>query len=60
MYIKVQNELTAAVNELRDEYALQKFGIKYDDIKDEELKKAIRTAIPVAISEAEPKDVGEN
>ncbi len=60
MYIQVQNELTAAVNELRDEYALQKFGVKYEDLKDEDLRKAIRTAIPVAISEAEPKDVGGN
>lgn len=60
MYIKVQNELTAAVNELRDEYSLQKFGVKYKDLKDEELRKAIQTAIPVAISEAEPKDVGGN
>ncbi|MDR2511444.1 MAG: biopolymer transporter ExbD [Bacteroidales bacterium] len=58
MYIKVQNELTAAFNELRDEYALEHFGVKFTDIKDEDVKKDIQKAIPMAISEAEPKDYG--
>jgi len=58
MYIQVQNELTAAFNELRDELSMEKFGAKYEDLKNVEYQKSIRTAIPLKISEAEPKDVG--
>jgi biopolymer transport protein ExbD len=58
MYIKVQNELTAAVNELRNELSKKKFGVKFEDLKDEAQTKAIQKAIPVSISEAEPKNVG--
>ncbi len=58
MYIAVQNELTAAVNEMRDELSMDKFGKKFDDLTNEEHRKAIQKAIPVAISEAEPKDIG--
>jgi biopolymer transport protein ExbD len=58
MYITVQNELAAAVNELRDELSRQKFGLPFQELKNEEYNKAIRQAIPMAISEAEPKDVG--
>jgi biopolymer transport protein ExbD len=51
-YIAVQNELVAAVNELRNELAKQHFGKPYDDL---ELDKqdAIRKVIPSKISEAE-------
>lgn len=56
-YIKVQNELTAAVNELRDEAAMQQFGQKLDDLKLEEAD-AVRMYVPMSISEAEPKNVG--
>lgn len=58
MYIAVQNELTAAINEMRDELSLEKFGKKFEDLTNEEYRKAIQKAIPVAISEAEPKDIG--
>ncbi len=57
MYISVQNELVAAVNELRDELASQKFGKTYGNCNTEQ-KEAIREAIPSRISEAEPKMVG--
>lgn len=56
-YIAVQNELVAAVNELRDELSTQKFGKKYLDLTSEQ-KDAIRDAIPSRISEAEPKTIG--
>jgi len=58
MYIKVQNELTAAFNEMRNEYAMQHYGVKFADLSDSHIKRAIQKAIPVAISEAEPKDYG--
>ncbi len=57
MYLKVQNELTAAVNELRDELSREKFSRKYVDCNDSQ-REAIDKAIPVAISEAEPKNIG--
>jgi biopolymer transport protein ExbD len=60
MYLKVQNELTAAVNELRDELSVQKFGVKLDQLGNEDQIAAIKAAIPVPISEAEPENVGGN
>jgi len=53
-YIQVQNELTRALNELRDELALQKFGREYLKLEEAE-QEAIRKAIPPNISEAEPR-----
>lgn len=58
MYLKVQNELTAAINELRDDLCKQKFGIKMAELKNEDQINAIKAAIPVSISEAEPENVG--
>ena len=57
MYIKVQNELAAAYNELRDELAQRKFGKKYDDLIKEQAD-AISDIYPQIISEAEPKNIG--
>lgn len=58
-YIAVQNELTAAYNELKNELAQKKFGIKYDDMKEEDpRRKAIEKIYPLKISEAEPKNIG--
>jgi hypothetical protein len=41
MYIKVQNELTAAYNELRDELAMDRFGRVFDRL-DTDQQAAIR------------------
>lgn len=57
-YIAVQNELVGAINELRDELAMEKFAKKYEDC-DEEQQDAVRTVFPSRISEAEPKKVGK-
>ncbi|MBO5854757.1 MAG: biopolymer transporter ExbD [Bacteroidales bacterium] len=59
MYLMVQNELTAAVNELRDEMAKARFGRAYIDCSQAQ-REAIDKAIPIAISEAEPKNIGGN
>nr|NQU90062.1 biopolymer transporter ExbD [Bacteroidota bacterium] len=59
MYIAVQNELAAAINELRDELSMEKFGRKYKELINEDDKKSIQDAIPVPISEAEPEDIGD-
>ncbi len=57
MYLKVQNELVAAYNELRKELAQKKFGKKYSELKADE-KEAINKIYPQRISEAEPKNIG--
>ncbi|MDP2424343.1 MAG: biopolymer transporter ExbD [Bacteroidales bacterium] len=57
MYIQVQNELTSAFNDLRNEMAMEKFGLRYSQLPNE-WKEAVNKAVPVAISEAEPEDVG--
>ena len=57
MYIQVQNELTRAINELRDDLSNEKFGKPYGELdKNTEKDKiiAIRTVYPQRISEAEP------
>lgn len=56
-YIAVQNELVAAINELRNDLGSQKFGKSYANCTPEQ-KDAIREAIPSRISEAEPKQIG--
>lgn len=62
-YISVQNELSAAVNELRNELSLEKFNVAYSELNpgDESDKPkilAVRAVYPQRISEAEPKDFG--
>ncbi len=58
MYIKVQNELAAAFNEMKDELSMELFGIKYTQLVDEERIKGVNAAVPIRISEAEPEDIG--
>ncbi len=58
MYIAVQNELAAAVREIRDEVSREFFGMRFSELRDEELVNSVRRAVPMAISEAEPKDIG--
>jgi biopolymer transport protein ExbD len=59
-YIFVQNELAAAVRELRDELANEYFGMDFNVLlkADEAKAKAVQKAIPMAISEAEPANFG--
>jgi biopolymer transport protein ExbD len=59
MYVQVQNELQRAVNELRNETALQYFGKKYDAL-DSAAQRAVSIAIPMNISEAPPMDYSNN
>ncbi|MCG6187952.1 ExbD/TolR family protein [Maribellus maritimus] len=60
-YLAVQNELVAAINELRDELAREHFGKPYDELEEDQ-QSAIRDIYPQKISEAEPKgkNVGGN
>lgn len=54
VYIMVQNELTRAFNEVRDEVSMLKFGKKFADLQEEQ-SKVITSAVPLKISEAEPR-----
>lgn len=54
-YIAVQNELVKAVNEIRNNFARENFGVAYAALS-EERQAIVREAIPQNISEAEPKD----
>ena len=56
-YIQVQNELVAAINELRQELAMDKFGKSYVNLSTDE-QKIIQDIYPQKISEAEPKRIG--
>ena len=57
-YIEVQNELTRAFNEVRDDASMLKFGKKFADLDDAE-RKVITKAIPMKISEAEPRKMAK-
>jgi len=67
LYIKVQNELVAAYNEVRNEYAQQKFGKTMKELEKEAERsnkaklqiKAVKKVYPQRISEAEPKNFGD-
>lgn len=56
-YIAVQNELTAAYNELRDEFAQKQFGKAFAEL-DDGYKEAVEKVYPLRISESEPKEIG--
>ena len=55
-YLQVQNELTAAIRELRDEFCMQRFGMLYDDCSPEIQDVVGKEIYPMSISEAEPRD----
>ena len=54
IYISVQNELTAAFNEIRDDVAMKKFQAKFSELSEDE-RNVITKAVPMKISEAEPR-----
>ncbi len=58
-YIHVQNELARAFNEMRDDAARARFGRDFANLGDAE-RDVITKAVPLSISEAEPKNVGGN
>lgn len=55
-YIMVQNELTRAFSELRDEAAIRKFGSKYSELPAEQ-RDIVAKVVPQKISEAEPRNI---
>jgi biopolymer transport protein ExbD len=62
-YLKVQNELVAAVYELRNQFCLNYFSRKYDELDsksatDQAIIEGIGIVYKMNISEAEPKNTG--
>ena len=59
MYIAVQNQLTAAFNELRDEFSNARFGKPFNNLNNTQ-RKGVQKVIPINSSEAEPVNYGGN
>jgi biopolymer transport protein ExbD len=62
-YLQVQNELVAAVNQLRNDFCNLYFDKDFDELNtnipvEEEIYEGIRQIYKMNISESEPKDVG--
>ena len=62
-YLQVQNELVAAVNELRNNFCNLYFDKDYDELNtanpfEEEIHEGIRDIYKMNISESEPKNIG--
>jgi biopolymer transport protein ExbD len=62
-YLQVQNELVAAVNQLRQDFCKLYFDKNYTDLNmnreiEKEISEAIRKVYKMNISEAEPKNIG--
>ncbi|MEA1886015.1 MAG: biopolymer transporter ExbD [Bacteroidota bacterium] len=57
VYIAVQNELLAARDEVRNDLAMQTWGIPYEDLNEDQMA-AVNEYYNAPISEAEPKKIG--
>jgi biopolymer transport protein ExbD len=62
-YLKVQDVLVAAVNDLRNQFAMENFGRSLEEFNernptDEAIMEGIRNVYKMNISEAEPKNLG--
>ncbi|MBP5413333.1 MAG: biopolymer transporter ExbD [Bacteroidales bacterium] len=56
-YIDVQNQLTEAFNEIRNDFAQKNYGKSFDNLTEAQ-RKAVQKVIPISISEAEPSNIG--
>lgn len=56
IYIKVQNELKRAYNELRDKEASIRYNKNYEDLSPTE-QKVVKEMYPIKVSEAEPVNI---
>ena len=57
MYIAVQDQLTAAYNDMRNMKANEKWGKNFNELNEEQ-QEAVKAVIPMSVSEAEPKSIG--
>jgi len=58
MYLKVQNELVRAFNEIRNDFSMQHYGKTFSKL-DEIQQKVVQDIFPQSISEAEPRDISK-
>jgi biopolymer transport protein ExbD len=63
IYVQVQNELTRAFNEIRNDVSRAKFGKPFTELSDAEREtianpQSSKGAVPMQISESEPRNVG--
>lgn len=58
MYIKVQNALAKAFDEMKDQASMQYFGVPYKDLVNQKKIDLINELVPIRVSEAEPENVG--
>ncbi len=58
MYIKVQDAIAKAFNEMKDQQALKYYGLKFSELADNNKIKTINKLVPIRVSEAEPENVG--
>ena len=56
IYIMVQNELTRAINEIRDEVSKNKFQMKFSDLGEAE-RGIVAKAVPMSISERQNPEI---
>lgn len=56
-YIEVYNEIRAGYNQLRDEFAKNKFGVEFKQLTDDQ-KRTVRDEYPLKLSEADQTDFG--
>jgi biopolymer transport protein ExbD len=57
IYIVIQDQLTQAFNELRNEYAMTHFGKSFENLIDND-KSGVQAVFPISVSEAEPSNYG--
>jgi biopolymer transport protein ExbD len=58
-FVEVLNEITAAGNEIKNEFSLEHFGDRFDELPSDK-RKAVLNAVPCVISEAEPKNISQH
>ncbi|HMR43410.1 MAG TPA: biopolymer transporter ExbD [Saprospiraceae bacterium] len=58
-YLEVYNELYGAYNELWDEESMRTYNVHYSEELPLHMRKAIKSKIPMVLSEAEPTAFGE-
>ncbi len=58
MYIKVQDAIAKAFNEMKNQASLKYYGVKFDQLLNNNKIKAINKLVPIRVSEAEPENVG--
>ena len=60
MYLSVYNELEAAYKKVRNDYAMQKYGLEFSKLRSKAQIDEVKEKYPKKLSEAEPVNAGSN